>query len=128
MENLKYLFTVVYKDGSVFNQTDADVSAVDPLKSAFFDVKLDEVSVFILSDGNNDYSVCLKDGSFIVNDKKFLMHDGEITDYRLVFFRRHLQSFNRADGAELGHEVSYHFGWQGLDVNGKNVQRIMILD
>ena len=84
---LKYYFTVLYKDGTKYEQNKQDVSLTDSKRSCFFDVKQDEVLEFMLSDETKNVIVDLEDGSFYINDIKFFMHDqGEgLKDFRLIF-------------------------------------------
>lgn len=123
---LTYLFTVTYKDGTEFRQTSDDVSNVDPKRSAFFDVRQDEVQTFSLSNGEHTYSVCLTDGHFSVDGRRFFMHDTNETleDLRLIFYRKHTHSFHQASGTELAHDIKYCLGWQTTK-DGVNVKRIM---
>ena len=67
--NLKYLYRVVYKDGSVYNQNIEDRSVTEPDKSCFADVKLDQVRYFGLSSGFNSYILDLDDGSLTLTDR-----------------------------------------------------------
>lgn len=156
MQTLKYLFTAQYKDGSVFSQNAEDASTIDPLRSAFYDLLKLEKPVFEMKDGaevvtgygnplvkfglmesgNVICSVDLLDGSFEVDNRKFFMHDGNIKNFRLVYFRRNQQHINQdiKDGQFVGeprpagHNIAFHFGWQGKDENGKTVQRVMIIN
>lgn len=123
---LKYLFAVLYRDGSVYEQNAEDVSLTDKKRSCFFDVKQDEVKVFELTDGTNYFSVDLDDGHFEVNGIPFYLHDKAmpLTKKRLIFFRQHTHQFN-TDKVESSHEVMYRFGWQANDEKGKNVQHII---
>lgn len=134
-KKLKYLFEVEYKDGSVFQQNADDVSKTDPLRSAFFDVKIPEVKRFGLFDEENSYIVDLQDGHFEVNGKSFHMHDGEVKDFTLVYFRRVQQhKTNQVRDAEFigeptySTDMSFHLGWWGVDPMGKRVQRVLVID
>src|SRR5918912_87361 len=127
---LKYLFTVEYLDGTTFQQNPEDVSFQDPQRSAFYDVDVDKVKRFSLSDGADTYSVDLTDGHFEVNGKKLWMHDMYIDKFRLIFFRRHKHFINQEvkDGEitgseEVGHTIAYRLGWQGNEKSGKNIQQ-----
>ena len=73
---LSYLFECHFKDGTVIQQNEADVSSVDPGRSAFYDVmqRKDDIVVFGLftnTSQENAYAVDLRDGSFVVNGAKF---------------------------------------------------------
>lgn len=120
---MKYLFSALYKDGSVYEQNPEDISIIDPLRSCYFDLKQDEIEKFKLIGDGNTYSVDLTDGHFEVNGIPFLLHEEELKDFRLIFWRRHTHSFNRND-VELSHDIVYRFGWQ-CTVDGKNYQQIM---
>lgn len=138
---LKYLFIAEYKDGTKFEQNAEDASLVEPLKSAFFDLKAEDTKRFMLVDMHSDpqyrdtYLVDLSDGHFEINGQEFLMHDGAITDYRLIYFRRVQRDYCvgveqgnfKDNGKEVGCRVAYHFGWQGKDEKGNNVQRVMVI-
>jgi len=123
---LKYYFTVLYKDGTKYEQNKQDVSLTDSKRSCFFDVKQDQVLEFMLSDETKDVIVDLEDGSFYINDIKFFMHDqGEgLKDFRLIFYRQHEHDFNLGM-EEVAHRIRYCIGWQTNDKNGNNVKRIM---
>ena len=123
---LKYYFTVLYKDGTKYEQNKQDVSLTDSKRSCFFDVKQDEVLEFMLSDETKDVIVDLEDGSFYINDIKFFMHDqGEgLKDFRLIFYRQHEHDFNLGM-EEVAHRIKYCMGWQTNDKDGNNVKRIM---
>ena len=91
---LDYLFTVLYKDGNTYQQTPEDVSVSDPLKSCFFDIKQDEVKTFTLKGNGHTYLVSLEDGHFEIDGVSFKNHDEVLTNFRLIFFRRHRHNFN----------------------------------
>ena len=125
---LKFLFSVEYKDGTVYEQNAEDVSVSDKKRSCFFDVKQDEVKRFSLWGDGNDYTVDLTDGHFEIAGVSFFMHSSPVTNFRLIYFRRHYHDFS-TDLKQRAHRVEYHFGWQGNseDEEGKNVQRVMVL-
>ena len=124
---LKYLFEVDYKDKTTFYQNAGDISLTDSTRSAFFDVKPDEVAFFSLRGEGRLYSVDLKTGEFAVNGNWFRMHEEPFKDFRLIFYRRHLHEINREVGEETGHRVIYLLGWQTTH-EGKNHQRIMYIE
>lgn len=127
MIQLKYLFNVRYKDGTFFSQNPEDVSATDPKRSAFFDVKQDQVTHFELVGNGNSFIVDLADGSFYINGVQIFLHDNfELTDFRLIFFRRHRHHFTLGM-QEVGHEIAYHIGWQ-CTYDGKNYQETIIVN
>jgi len=138
---LKYLFKAEYKDGSFFEQNPDDISTQDSKRSAFFDVKLDQVKRFSLisSDSlvvNNVkyvdiFTVDLTDGHFEINDMPFKVHDNtlEVTDFKLIFFRRHKHSINvvenEFDESSKTHVTTYRLGWQAKDKKGLNHERVI---
>jgi hypothetical protein len=120
---LKYLFTCAYKDGTTFKQTPDDVSITDPKKSAFFDIRQDDVALFWL-EGEHTYLVDLTNGLFAIDGVFFQAGEDlpiENPVRRLIFFRRHTHHFN-LEHDELGHFVRYFIGWQ-TTINGKNYQQ-----
>lgn len=70
---MKYLFECHFNDGTVLQQTEADVSTVDSTRSAFYDVmqRSADIIVFGIYNDQNTYAVDLRDGSFLVNGAKF---------------------------------------------------------
>lgn len=131
---LKYLFDVEYTDGTTYTQNAEDKSILLPNeRSCFYDVMQaieggKSIRWFMLSDGIDSYAVNLEHGYFDVNCKAFYMHEeGTLSDFRIIFFRQHTHNFNVGVDAneEVSHEVVYRFGWQCLDQDGKNVQRVM---
>lgn len=114
---LKYLFECHFKDGTMLQQTEADVSTIDPERSAFYDVmqRADDVMVFGIYNETSTYAVDLRDGAFEVNGCRFfipttvpqavlitatdsdpkaelqnlLFEPAPDQKYELVYFRRH---------------------------------------
>lgn len=133
---LKYLFTAEFIDGSVIQQTQADVSSLDPKRSAFFDVLEKEKTValkkFTLS-AENSYSVDLTDGHFEVNGLPFRLHEEPLNDLKIIFFRQHTHKFNQHTHKfnlafeEQSHDIVYRMGWQTTK-EGKNIQHIIEFD
>jgi len=121
MSNLKYLFECHFSDGTFLTQTQEDVSLTTPGKNAFFDViaRMDDVVTFgLFSDEDpNVYAIHLDTGMFSINDVEFQAQDprtsfeNEDAKFRLIFFKRHVHSYNSAYG-ELSHAIAYHLGWQ----------------
>jgi len=131
---LKYLFAARFKDGKILQQQPDDISSIDPLKSSFYDVLKEEengnqLELFCLADGVNDYLVDLNDGHFEVNGVKFNIHNSEhfFTNRRIIYFRRNVLNFTQ--GLEPLHkEVTFKLGWQALDIHGNNVQYVIELE
>lgn len=124
---LKYKFSALYSDGTTFMQGDDDVSATDPKRSAFYDIDQSRLEAFALAGEGHTYAVDLTDGTFGIDGVPFRMHEGPLSNIRLIFFRRHTHSINVAH-KELAHETVYRLGWQGINAEGENVQRVMELD
>lgn len=123
---LTHLFQATYKSGEVYHQTQDDVSNVDPLKSAFFDVKQDELKTFFLSSDKDVFSVNLEDGHFEVNGTPFFMHaQSDLTNYRLIYFRVRTHHLNQSTGEQTEDPIVYQLGWQANDKEGNNIKRIM---
>ena len=125
---LKYLFTVQFKDGSVYEQTEEDRSLVEPEKrSAFYDVaqRLDEVHTFTLKGEGHEYMVDLTNGLFAIDGVPFRMHEEKLENYKLVFFRQHTHTYQADTREEIDHQIVYRVGWQAKDKDEKNVERVM---
>jgi hypothetical protein len=152
---LKYIFTVLYKDGSVFVQNEHDKSLIDPKRSCFTDAihqikdgkfvldeagqlvsRMNDIHRFLLQgsppEGDYAYMVDLVTGHFEVNCVPFRIHNSEVeySNRRLVFFRRHYQDIHvTGDKHTVGNDrVVYHLGWQANTAEGKNVQHVMEID
>jgi len=124
---LKYKFSALYTDGTYLVQNDEDVSASDPKRSVFFDVDQSRLEAFALMGEGHVYAVDLTNGTFGIDGVPFRMHEGPLFRIRLIFFRRHTHAIN-AQFEELAHEIVYRLGWQALDAEGMNVQRVMEID
>jgi hypothetical protein len=138
---LKYLFSATFENGHVITQQPDDVSARDPKKSAFYDVRsfVEQysplVSFELREQGNpaNTWTVDLTTGTFLHGKLPFAVSDGldpnEVQNLagakrEVVFWRRHTHEFRLSDGEELGHGIRYDLGWQA-NVGGKNYQRLI---
>src|ERR1044071_2818634 len=113
---LSYLFTAVFRDGSCVAQTPEDVSAIDPTRSAFYDVaqRLDDVLLFAVKNASHLYEVELGTGNSTIDGIEFHAGDPSVqlptdTKYRLVYFRRHTHPFN-PQYEEQAHTIEYHIG------------------
>lgn len=127
---MKYLFTAKYKDGSVYEQNPEDVSVTESEKrSCFYDIKdtLEDLESFTLTGEGHIYKVDLIDGHFEVDGVPFDMHEENLKDFRLIYFRQHTHSFNQKveETVEFAHNIVFRFGWQTNDSEGKNYQRVM---
>ena len=139
---MKYVFVVEYLDGSTFVQNDKDVSAIDPARSAFFDVAQDQVKTFSLWGDDHAYLVDLRDGHFEVDGVTFKMHEPNeaLPPFRLIFFRRHRhqmtahlqmnsqRTWEQTQREPETHEIVFRMGWQALNARGENIQRVMEIE
>lgn len=137
---LKYLFRVHYRDGSVYSQSPADTSLTDPKRSAFFDVRQEDAEAFELIGESHCYRVDLQDGHFEADGIPLYVgscpslsgpmpghreaEHGAWGALRLIYFRRHRHYTPPGSG---DHDVEYHFGWQALGPDGRNYQQTIIL-
>ena len=133
---LKYLFVAYFDDGSIFEQTQDDISLTNPEKSRSYDVLNcgKKVVKFSLTDGQHNWSIDLLDGHFEVDGMVFHATNTPLPSrfLQLVFFRSHQVTqdvtYNK-EGEEVsrkdtGHKVTYFTGWQAT-VNGKNYQHVV---
>lgn len=127
---LNYLFRAHLRDGTVIQQGPADVSTVNPTKSAFFDVqaRLSEVDLFSISNGPRMFTVDLKDGSFRMNGVRFEVGDPFAKvppgERELLYFRRRTEHYSQ-DRQLLGEECQYHIGWR---ISGKRYAVTICVD
>jgi hypothetical protein len=122
---LKYLFRVIYKDGTEFQQTQEDVSKNVPGGSAFSDVNQDKVKKFILEGASgldNSIGVDLNEGYFW-NGNIFYVGEPGPKPYKLIFYRQHTHNFN-IDREELSHIIKYCIGY----VDAKGVDHKIYVD
>lgn len=143
---LKYLFEAQMKDGSIIQQTHDDISAVDPLRSAYYDVaqRLDDVKLFGLYNDDHTYVVSLEDGHFEIDGVPFSAQPvtrpciNEGGQFRLVYFRDHQQEFVISaivgDGRQIidTHDIGPHYhqyrmGWQYTDPNGSVYEQTIVI-
>ncbi len=136
---LKYRFVAEYKDGTVFAQNSDDVSAQDSKRSAFFDVRQDDLKTFSLWHGRSGFLVDLEDGHFEAGGAVFRFHaPGEVVPpFKLIFFRRHRQSVTvdykldedkrpvEAGSHDRTHEVTFRLGWSAQTPGGEPIERVM---
>ena len=85
---LKYLYRAIYNDGSVYDQNINDVSVTDGTKSCYYDLKLDQIHYFTLSNGFHSYILDLTDGGVSINGSdKFYLTNEKLVDFKLVHYR-----------------------------------------
>ena len=124
MPKLEYLFTARFRDGSVIHQTPQDVSRLEPLtRSAFYDVlqRLPEVESFTLYNGRTGHTVFLTDGHFNSDGRILVNPHGELTNFRLIYFRTVSQNME-GDTLKPARVTKYVIGWQANDAKGQNFQ------
>ena len=124
MTRLKYLFTSEYSDGTFFKQNEEDVSMNDPKRSSYFDVDQNRLVGFCLSGEGSLFGVDLRDGHFEINGVPFFVHDVELTDFKLIFFRKHRHTVTLG-GEDVSHLISYRLGWSATDQNGQTIERVL---
>ncbi len=137
-EKLKYLFSAKFADGVVIDQTPEDKGKVEGT-SEFTDIleraKTVKLNEFYLAEVKEDKSigvivgVSLINGYFLINGVELFPYTTmpkplELTDFEIVFYRKHLRHIRQSDLVEIGHEVVYQFGWKAKDKDGHVVQRI----
>lgn len=134
---LKYLFHVVYRDGTTYTQNEEDTSITKSDKrSCYFDVKQEEVKTFTLNGEGHSYTVDLDDGHFEIDGLSIEQNpEGKppLKDLRLIFWRNrtHLMNVtyenetgNVVGNEQLGLVTRYRLGWQST-IDGKNYQEVM---
>ena len=121
-------FSAFFADGHIIEQTEDDVSDLDPTKSKFFDVqeyaKLSRIITFAVGD---QLAVNLTTGRFTANGVQISVPDTNIPpgiERRLIYFRRNTVTFT---GDERRHDVQIVVGWQAT-VDGRNVQAKLAID
>ena len=128
---LSFKFFARFSDGTKIIQTDADESAIQAGKSAFFDVqekhKESPLQSFRLIGDNKIYGVNLRSGRFTVNGVWFspLEQDEVLTDLQLIYFREVLQHNTMSEGTLPPFVARYFLGYKGKDENGKVVKKLI---
>ncbi len=128
-----YLFIADFSDGSRYFQTQADASVVHPLsRSAFWDVKqrLEEVKQFTLIDRHNQHqhTVFLDDGHFKTDGKIIPCPRSDLTNFRLIYFRRAQQKLEQEvrNHHPKPYFVGYFMGWQANRISdNQNFQMVL---
>jgi hypothetical protein len=127
----KYLFKALLNDGTVIEQTQEDKSPTTEGKNTFYDVlqNMDKLRVFALyhQETGAEYLIDLKDAHFEVNQSPLFLHDEEVKNIRLIYFRRNMAIVNVTTQEVSQNVASYHFGFQANTLNGENVQKVMVL-
>lgn len=130
-KELKYLFSVLYTDGSIFEQTAEDKSETREGGSAYTDVRQDDVFRFGIANEDRTALVDLSDGHFEIDGRPVWVgdaHEHLVGDVRLrlIYFRRNQILFNAAL-EEQAHRTRFYLGWQAT-VDGKNYQAMIGMD
>lgn len=129
---MQYHFKALLRNGTIIDQSrQNDQSATTEGRNAFYDVlqNIEEVRAFSLfsDDGADEYLIDLETLLFEVNGKQFKMTDEELTNIRLIYFVRKAVVRDLVQNTTVQGIVSYHFGFQGLNGAGENVQRVMVI-
>ena len=144
---LAYLFECHFNDGTIIQQTEEDVSKIDPNRSSFYDViqRKDDVEVFGIFNDQHTYAVDLRDGHFEIDGAPFSIQKDvsvepteenptpvlepfvKIPDQKLelVYFRRHVHVTVMGQEnvpEDISHSIEFFMGWK-TTVNGKEVQQ-----
>ena len=113
-ERLKYLFEVVYTDGSEYKQNPEDESVLHPLRSSFYDVDIDNVKIFTLRSPSNEfYSVRFPSGEFQMNSDKWINQCNlgtSTTTKKLVYYRQVTIDFNDSQNQHK-QNIVFYLGW-----------------
>jgi len=123
---LKYLFTVVYDDGTEYIQSQDDVSISDPLRSAFYDIDIDKVVTFTLNGNAHTYMVDLRSGQFEIDGALFIVGEQLSLDNpsrKLIYYRQHTHEYTLGL-QEIAHEVLFCMGWE---IVGTNIKRVIYI-
>lgn len=108
-----------YSDESEFHQFEGDK------ENLFKDIDQDNLVYFTVKEDDKEiFSLDLKTGIFYCNDEpiEFDGYSNEGEDYRLIFFRKNVITFNFPDRK---HKVIPYLGYQFTDKDGNN-QKIML--
>lgn len=136
-----YLFTAYFSDGHFIAQTVEDISTIDPIRSAYFDVleyeKKSTLVAFQLNGINtpNKVLVDLRTGKFLINGLAITLGDQNFmpeTKFSLVYFRENQaqRDINQASGEIVGERFyinRYFIGWRNT-WKGKDYQETIALD
>lgn len=131
---LAYLFVAEFKDGTTLAQTPEDKSELREDKSAFYDVlqRENDLARFHLSDGNNWYTVDLRDGVFEINGLPFYAHS-QFTEIEpplhLIYFRETHRLYGTVPDGVPAHYVNRYFiGWWFKDEAGNKVEQTIAIN
>lgn len=136
---MKYLFTAIYSDGTIFPQTHEDISSINPLKSAYYDINHEKLVQFKLTctEKKYEYLVDLRDGHFEINginlnflifndgNQEFRFHGVNISEInvsnklRLIYFRKNVATMGNPNI-----EITFNIGWQTI-IDNQNIKKIL---
>lgn len=140
----KYLFKVEFVDGTTLEQTQEDISSIDPKRNTFYDVlqSKKKVKTFTLKRFLERYSVDLITGTFKLNGVTVILEPlidkktGKelfVTERKLIWYMNVQKHFNASYSTnsgllkkmdELPEERIYYFGWE-TTINKRNYKRVL---
>lgn len=122
---LTYLYRVIYKDGTHYDQNASDISVADPNKSCYHDVKADDVRYFLLSDGISSWMLNTSNGAFSVNGgPEFFLTTEQLADIKLLHYRRVVMNFEEDKKTMT---VNYILGYTAKTLNGAEVSYHIVI-
>lgn len=130
---MKYLFGVQFLDGTFLEQTPQDVSKINPLKSAYYDILQEEekgnppVKFCLVGEGCS-YLVDLYDGHFEAGiggeqGAIFWLYRPLDNLVKLIYYRDVSFSIS-SDFSDSHKDIVFNFGWQ---IPGTDIKRIISL-
>jgi len=121
----KYLFRAVYANGEHYDQNLEDISVDNPDKGCYTDLKLDQIRLFILSNGLDSYALDLTDGGISVNGtKKFYLTPVILINFKLIYYK-HIALSTPAGVRSL--TVNYVLGYTATNLDGSPVTHNIII-
>jgi hypothetical protein len=127
---MNFLFTALFADDTVIEQTPEDVSKLNDQKSCFYDVLEKEKDVQLLIFGligeNNSYLIDLIDGRWEINGVSIYFDNKKHiypTKNRLIYYKTRSALFSPFGYYEQQPDI-YHIGWQNT-VNNQNIKQIL---
>lgn len=122
---LEFEFICHYHDGSCLYQNYGTNQ-----EKNFGDIDQQKLVIFELTNGEDSFSVNLKNGSFNLNGQQVNFDLGYLngqrlqpSQLRLIYFRRIRENF----GGDFKITVQYGLGWQ-CTIDGENYQRIVLVN
>lgn len=121
----KYLYRIIYKDGTHYDQNANDISVANSDKSCYYDVKPNDVNYFLLSDGISSWMLDLRDGGFSVNgEPKFYLTTEALTDIKILHYRRVVMNLEDDKKAIT---VNYILGYTAKTLEGAAVSHHIVI-